>query len=310
MSIKIFGHQNPDTDSITSAIVLAELESKLGNDATAYRLGEINPETAYALNYFNIDAPELLDSVIEEDTVMLVDHNEFQQSAPGIESATILAVIDHHRVANFETNVPLYFRAEPVGCTATVLYKIFSENNIEVSRECAGLMMSAIISDTLLLKSPTTTEQDEKTLYLLSEIADVNLEVYGLEMLKAGASTKDKTAEALINGDAKTFEMDNRSVRIAQVNVVDVDELFERKDELIEAINKEIDANEYDLFTLVVTNILESDSKVLALGEHHGVIEKAFDVSLEDNMALLEGVVSRKKQVVPNIEKAFASLYE
>ena len=310
MSIKIFGHQNPDTDTITSAIVLAELESKLGRDAKAYRLGEVNKETAYALKYFNVDAPELLDSVTEEDSVMLVDHNEFQQSAPGIEAATILAVIDHHRVANFETNAPLYFRAEPVGCTATVLYKIFNENNIEITRELAGLMLSAIISDTLLLKSPTTTEQDEKTLYQLAEIADINLELYGLEMLKAGASTSDKTAEELINGDAKTFEMGERSVRIAQVNVVDVDELFERKDELVEAINKEIDANEYDLFTLVVTNILESDSKVLALGEHHGVIEKAFDVALEDNAAILKGVVSRKKQVVPNIEKAFASLYE
>lgn len=310
MTIKIFGHQNPDTDTITSAIVLAELERQLGNDAKAYRLGEMNKETEYALNYFNIEAPKLLEEVTAEDSVMLVDHNEFQQSARGIEKATVLAVIDHHRVANFETSAPLYFRSEPVGCTATVLYKIFRENELKITKELAGLMLSAIVSDTLLLKSPTTTDQDEKTLHELSEIADVNLEMYGLDLLKAGASTKEKTAEELIDGDAKTFEMGERNVRIAQVNVVDVDELFERKEELVKAINTEIEAQNYDLFILVITNILESDSKIIALGEHHGLIEKAFDVSLENDTALLPGVVSRKKQVVPNIEKAFQSLYK
>lgn len=310
MSIKIFGHQNPDTDTITSAIVLAKLESKLGRDAKAYRLGEVNKETAYALKYFNVDAPELLDSVTEEDSVMLVDHNEFQQSAPGIEAATILAVIDHHRVANFETNAPLYFRSEPVGCTATILNKIYKENNLEITKEMAGLMMSAIISDTLLLKSPTTTKQDEEALHELSTIADVNYETYGLDMLKAGASTKDKSAKTLITGDAKSFDMNDNHVRIAQVNVVDLEELFERKQELTEEMQKESNEENYDLFILVVTDILASDSRVIAIGENNTVIERAFDVALDDNEALLTGVVSRKKQVVPNIEKAFISLYE
>lgn len=310
MTVKVFGHKNPDTDTITSAIVTATIEKELGGDAKAYRLGEINKETEYALNYFNVEVPELLESVNDTDEVMLVDHNEFQQSADGIEQATITSVIDHHRVANFETNAPLYFRAEPVGCTATILNKIFKENNIEITKEMAGLMMSAIISDTLLLKSPTTTKQDEEALHELSTIADVDYETYGLDMLKAGASTKDKSAKTLITGDAKSFDMNDNHVRIAQVNVVDLEELFERKQELTEEMQKESNEENYDLFILVVTDILASDSRVIAIGENNTVIERAFDVALDDNEALLTGVVSRKKQVVPNIEKAFISLYE
>src|SRR5699024_9665865 len=168
MTVKVFGHKNPDTDTITSAIVTAAIEKELGGDAKAYRLGEINKETEYVLNYFNVEVPELLESLNDTDEVMLDDHKEFQQSADGIEQATTTTPIDHHPVAKLETNAPLYFRAEPVGCTATILNKIFKENNIEITKEMAGLMMSAIISDTLLLKSPTTTKQDEEALHELS----------------------------------------------------------------------------------------------------------------------------------------------
>src|SRR5699024_10377319 len=310
MTVKVFGHKNPDTDTITSAIVTAAIEKELGGDAKAYRLGEINKETEYVLNYFNVEVPELLESLNDTDEVMLVDHNEFQQSADGIEQATITSVIDHHRVANFETNAPLYFRAEPAGCTATILHKIFKENNIEITKEMAGLMMSAIISDTLLLKSPTTTKQDEEALHELSTIADVDYEPYGFDMLKAGYSTKDKSAKTLITGYARIFDMNDNHVRIAQVNVVDLEELCARKQELTEEMKKESDEENYDLFILVVTDILASDSRIIAIGENNAVIERAFDVALADNEALLTGVVSRKKQVVPNIEKAFKSIYE
>lgn len=306
MTVKIFGHQNPDTDTIASAIVLADIEKKLGTDCTSNRLGEISAETQYALDYFKVEAPELINSVNDGDEVMLVDHNEFQQSADQLEKATILKVYDHHRIANFQTESPLYYRAEPVGCTATILNKVYKENNLDISEAMAGLMISAIISDTLLFKSPTTTEEDIAAAKELKEIADVDLDTYGVDMLKAGASTKDKTAEALITGDAKTFEMGSKKTRIAQVNVVDVDEVFERKEELKNAINKEIEEDNYDLFVLIVTDILKSDSKVLSLGADASSIEKAFDVALDDNTAILEGVVSRKKQVVPNITKALS----
>lgn len=306
MTIKIFGHQNPDTDTITSALVVQDIEKQLGSDAKAYRLGEINEETKYALTEFGVDAPDLLTEVNSGDEIILVDHNEKQQSAAGIEHAVVTKVFDHHRIANFETEGPLYYRAEPVGCTATILNKIYKEKNLELSKEMAGLMLSAIISDTLLFKSPTTTEEDIDAASELKEVAGVDLETYGLEMLKAGASTSDKTAVELITGDAKTFDIGEKSVRIAQINVVDVDEVFNRREEIETAINEEIDKDNYDLFTLIVTDILNSNSKVLALGNEFSSVERAFDVALEQNTAILEGVVSRKKQVVPNITKALS----
>ncbi|WP_020008024.1 manganese-dependent inorganic pyrophosphatase [Salinicoccus albus] len=305
-AVKIFGHQSPDTDTIASAIVASDIEGQLGNDTTAYRLDEINAETAYALDYFNVSVPELLESVTEEDKVILVDHNEFQQSVKDIGKAHVTKVFDHHRIANFQTGSPLYYRGEPVGCTATILNKVYKENGLEITKEIAGLMVSAIVSDTLLFKSPTTTEQDIDTASELKEIADVDLEAYGIDMLRAGASTKEKTAEEMITGDAKSFEMGPKTTRIAQVNVVDVDEVFERRDEIEAAINQEIEAKDYDLFVLVVTDILNSNSKILSLGKEAGAVEQAFDVSLDDNTAVLEGVVSRKKQVVPNITEALS----
>lgn len=305
-AVKIFGHQNPDTDTITSAIVAADIENRLGNEAKSFRLGEVGAETEYALEHFGVQAPELLERLEDDVPVILVDHNEFQQSAENIEKAQILKVLDHHRIANFQTESPLYYRAEPVGCTATILNKIYKENNLEITKEMAGMMISAIISDTLLFKSPTTTDADIDAAGELKEIAGVDLESYGIEMLKAGASTSDKTAEALITGDAKSFDMGVKTTRIAQINVVDVDEVFERRAEIEEAINQQIEAHDYDLFVLVVTDILKSSSKVLTLGKESGAVEKAFDVSLDENTAVLEGVVSRKKQVVPNITKALS----
>ena len=153
----IFGHKNPDTDSITSALVMENLEKKLGNEnAKAVRLGNVNKETQYVLKYLGIEAPELIEKVEERQEVILVDHNEFNQSVEGIEKAKILEVVDHHRISNFETSEPLFYYAQPVGCTSTILFELYSSNNIEIPAQMAGLMLSAIISDTLLLKSPTT----------------------------------------------------------------------------------------------------------------------------------------------------------
>lgn len=287
MTILTFGHQNPDTDTITSALVMADLQKALGKDIEAVRLGDINGETEYALNKFGVAAPRLIEKLNKEE-VILVDHNEFQQSAPGIEEATILMVVDHHRIANFETAGPLYYRAEPVGCTATILRKMYKENDVEIKPEIAGLMLSAIISDTLLFKSPTCTDEDVKAAEALAEIANIDLQLYGLEMLKAGASTNDKTAEELLNIDAKSFAMGDHEVRVAQVNTVDIDEVLARQDELEQAINAETAQEGYALFVLVVTDILNSNSKVLALGQQQPAVEKAFNVALDQNTALLE----------------------
>ena len=229
---------------------MADFEQQTGNtEAKAYRLGEISAETQFALDYFNVEAPELLNEDLKGQDVILVDHNEFQQSADTISNATIKHVIDHHRISNFETAGPLYYRAEPVGCSATILYKMYKERGFEIKPEIAGLMISAIISDSLLFKS-TCTKEDVDAAQALKDIANVDLEAYGLEMLKAGASTTDKSAETLVNMDAKSFNMGDYVTRIAQVNTVDIDEVLDRKEEF-EKVMLEMSANENTIYSFL-----------------------------------------------------------
>lgn len=305
--VLVFGHKNPDTDTITSALVYAYLKNQLGVEAEAVRLGEPNDETKFALEKFGFEAPRFVEKVATEaNEVILVDHNEFQQSADDIADVTITEVIDHHRIANFETAAPLYYRAEPVGCTATILNKIFKENGIEVPANIAGLMVSAIVSDTLLLKSPTCTEQDVKAAKELAEIAGVNLDEYGLAMLKAGADLSDKSLEDLLSLDAKEFDMNGKKVVIAQVNAVDVNDVLGRQDELTNLLNKEVAENGLDLFFFVVTDILNNDSVAVPAGSVIAESAKAFNAAVENGQINLPGVVSRKKQIVPVLTEQFA----
>ncbi|XKH49379.1 manganese-dependent inorganic pyrophosphatase [Chryseomicrobium palamuruense] len=303
----VFGHKNPDTDTITSAIVYAYLKNQIGHSAEAVRLGDVAGETAYALDFFGVEAPRLVTSVEKGQPVILVDHNEFQQSADGIEEAHILEVIDHHRIANFETADPVYYRAEPVGCTATILLKLFKEHGVEVPKEIAGLMLSAIISDSLLFKSPTCTEQDVKAARELEQLAGVSAEEYGLDMLKAGADVSSKTIEDLLTLDAKEFGMGDYKVEIAQVNVVDPQDVLGRQPEIEAAIHERISEKELDLYFFVVTDILNNDSVALALGKMANKAEDAFNVVFTNHTAVLKGVVSRKKQVVPALTEALSN---
>ena len=307
--VLIFGHKNPDTDTICSAIAYANLKSELGVNAEPIRLGEINGETQYALNHFQVNVPRLVEKVAAESTqVILVDHNERQQSADDIDEVRILEVIDHHRIANFQTSDPLYYRAEPVGCTATILNKLYKENGVEIKKEIAGLMLSAIISDSLLFKSPTCTEQDIAAAHELAEIANVDAEKYGLNMLKAGADLSDKTIDQLTSLDAKEFEMGNYKVVIAQVNAVDTNDVLSRQKEIEESLTKQISDRQLDLFLFVVTDILTNDSVGLALGKMTHAVETAFNSTLDNNTVLLQGVVSRKKQIVPVLTDTLKSL--
>jgi manganese-dependent inorganic pyrophosphatase len=304
--VLIFGHKNPDTDTICSAIAYADLKKQLGMDVEPVRLGQVNGETQYALNQFNAEAPRLVEAVSNEvNAVILVDHNERQQSANDIADVRVLEVIDHHRIANFETSDPLYYRCEPVGCTATILNKMYKENNKEISKEIAGLMLSAIISDSLLFKSPTCTPEDVAAARELAEIAGVDADAYGLEMLKAGADVRDKSINELLSLDAKGFEMGSSKVEIAQVNVVDTADVLARQEELEAAISTIIEEKNLDLFLYVVTDILTNDSVGLALGSKTVAVEKAYNVTLSNNTATLKGVVSRKKQIVPVLTDIF-----
>ncbi len=299
----VFGHKSPDTDTICSAIVMSDFQKKLGKEVKAVRLGELNKETKFALNYFGFEAPELISKIEEGQEVILVDHNEFSQSVDGIEKAKIKMVVDHHRICDFNTAEPLYYRAEPVGCTNTILLKMYKENGFEIDKKLAGLMLSAIISDTLLLKSPTKTDEDEKAIKELAQITGVDYNSYGLEMLKAGTDLSDYTAEELIALDCKKCDLKDKKAKVAQVNTADITEMMKRKADFEVAMEKDIKTNGLDIFVFVITDILESNSQAIVLGESTEIFEKGFGKKLEDNTAFLPGVVSRKKQILPVLQE-------
>lgn len=299
--VLIFGHKNPDTDSITSSMVMENLERELGNkNAKAVRTGDVNKETQFVLNYLGMEAPDLIGNVNDNQEVILVDHNDAAQSADNIENAKVLKVIDHHAV-NFTISSPLYYRAEPVGCTATVLYELYNEKRIEITNKIATLMLSAIASDTLVLKSPTTTEVDKNAVRMLEKIAGLDLTKYGVDMLKAGTDISDFTPEQVINIDSKLFEQSNKKFRIAQVNTADLDSIFKNQAYFEQAINDDIQKENLDFYVFAATDIINSNSRIISLGNDAPVVEKAFGVSVDNNTAMLENIVSRKKQMLPPI---------
>lgn len=298
MSILIFGHKNPDTDSICSSLACAYLKKQMGMDVKACRLGEVRKEAEYALNYFGVDAPEFIEGVKEGDEVILVDHNEYGQSANGLEDATILEMIDHHKLGGIKTDAPLNVRIQTVGCTNTILYQMYRENNIEIPKDIAGLMLSAIMSDTLIYKSPTTTEADKEAVSALEKIAGVNAEDYALEMFKYGTSLDEYSIEDIVNMDFKEFDMEGNKVGIGQVFTLDIDSVLDQKDDFLDYIN----STAYDMLVLAITDIINEGSYLIYKGEDD-IISNAFDVDGEQGV-FAEGVVSRKKQLVPNLTSA------
>ena len=246
------------------------------------------------------------DVIVDEKKKMIqVDHNERGQAVDGIEEAEILEVIDHHRVADFSTMSPLYFRAEPVGCTATIVTKMYKENGVEITKEMAGIMLGAIISDTLLFKSPTCTTVDEQTARELASIAGVKIEEFGMDMFKAGTSLKGKTVAEIFNADYKPFKFGDSKVGIGQVNSMDIDGFLPLKEEMLAYMNQHVEENGLDFAMLLVTDIINANSEVFVAGKEE-LVEKAFDCTIVEHQATLHGVISRKKQVVP----AVTALYQ
>ena len=304
----VFGHQKPDTDAITAAMAFSYFQNQLGYETEAVALGEPNDETKFALNKFGMKAPRVVKTVANEvDKVMLVDHNEPQQSVSDIDKVTVTHLVDHHRLANFNTAQPLWATLRPYGCVSTILTEMFQEKHIDIPANLAGMMLSAIISDTLLLNSPTTTDHDREAVKYLAKVAGVDdYEKYGVEMLKAGANVDAKDDATIVDGDAKTFELGGTKMRIGQVNAVELDDVFKRQADLEKKMHELMDTNGYQLFILIATNILNSDSELLVVGDDTDKVEEAFGHKLDDNKRMnLPGVVSRKKQVVPPLTKAF-----
>lgn len=240
--------------------------------------------------------------------IIQVDHNERSQSVDGLEEAEILEIIDHHRVADIQTSGPLYFRSEPIGSTSTIVGKCFFENGIRPSKQAAGLLCGAIISDTLLFRSPTCTPQDKSICLKLAEIAGINVEEFAKEMFKAGTSLKGKTVEQIFNQDFKPFGIEDTRVGIAQVNTMDIEGFMPLKDEMLAYMNTKAKEANLDMVLLLLTDILNEGSQILVAGDKPEIVEKAFNVTLKDSTAFLDGVLSRKKQVVPPITAAVSSL--
>jgi len=304
----VFGHKNPDTDAVSAAIAYSYLQNKLGYNTEAVALGEPNLETKFVYDHFDVKFPRVISAINGEvKKVMLVDHNERQQSVSDIDTVEVTHVVDHHRIANFETDLPLYYRAEPLGCVSTIVWKMYNESEVEIPEKIAAIMASSIISDTLLLKSPTTTDEDRDALKDLSKIAGIDYETYGLEMLKAGTNLDSKSTQELIDMDAKSFDMNGTSVRVAQVNTVDVDDTLKREADFVKDIKAENADQGYNLFVLLITNILTSDTTGVVIGDDDAIskFETALNTKVEDNKAALPGVVSRKKQVVPPLNEQF-----
>ena len=233
--------------------------------------------------------------------VILVDHNERGQSIPGIEEADILEIVDHHRVADIQTVGPLLFRGEPLGSTATIVTKIFDELDVEMPSHIAGLLLGAVVSDTLLFKSPTCTPVDTKIAKKLAEIAGVDIQEFAMEMFKAGTSLVGKTVDEIFNQDFKKFSFDNLQVGVAQVNSMDIEGFLPYKKDMLDYMNKFAEDNNLEFTLLLLTDIINANSEIFVGGPRPELVEKAFNVQLTDRQGTLEGVISRKKQVVPAI---------
>ena len=303
--VYVFGHQNPDTDSICSSLIAANLEKELGNinQVISCRLGPLNKESKFALEYFKYEPPTLITKASEADEVILVDHNNPGQSAKDIKQAKVVKIIDHHGIAGFSSPEPIFILTEPVGCCCTVLYKMYKDNDITITKEIAGLMLSAIISDTVLLRSQTTTQRDVKTANKLAKIAGVNLEEYGKMLLKKGTEISDISDHDLVFQDSKEFPVGNEKIQISQINSYDTKEPLDRKEGIKKVMKEFMDKNkDIVLFVFDILDIYNMDSYAIVLGPRKKAVENAYHVEIgEDDVVFLKKVASRKKQLYPDI---------
>ncbi len=307
MSIYIIGHKNPDTDSICSAIGYAAFKNAVeGSGYEAKRAGNLNPETEFVLEKFGLAAPELLENAAGE-SIILVDHNEVAQAADGISEAKILEILDHHKLGDVQTSEPLYVRMMAVGCTATIVYLHYQEAGIVPGAAEAGVLCSAILSDTLAFRSPTCTEKDKEAAEALAAIAGIaDVQAYAKEMFKAGSNLLEKEPAEIFNMDYKKFTAGSTTFGVGQATSMDADELAQLKDILVDYMNANLEALGVDMLFFMLTDILDESTDLIFAGA--GAKEaaaKAF-TSAEEGRLYLKGCVSRKKQIVPQLTEALS----
>ncbi|MFW8628234.1 manganese-dependent inorganic pyrophosphatase [Deinococcus sp. ME38] len=310
--LAVFGHLNPDTDAITAALVYARLLTRQGVDAQAFRLGELNFETAFVLREAGVDAPPLLPELPAGASVALVDHNESAQSAPNLAELNVTRVVDHHKLGDLSTTQPAYLRFEPVGCTGTILLKLHREAGLTVEPLDARLMLSAVLSDTLHFRSPTTTPEDRDAVAFLAPVAGIeDVEAYALAMFAAKSDLGDTPAEALLRMDYKVFPFGDvaapQAWGIGVIETTNPAYVFGRQAELLAAMDQVKAQDGLAGVLLSVVDILNETNRTLVLSATEGrVLSEAFGVKVDGPVADLGGRISRKKQIVPTLEGYFA----
>jgi len=299
------GHKIPDSDSIIGAIAMAYLQEKLGHTTKAVRQGDINPESAYILDKFNLTAPELKTTFANDD-VYLVDFNNYTEAPDDIKEANIVGIADHHKLGGLMTSNPLDVWIRAVGCSNTIIKEMFDYYEVEIPKDIAGAMMCAILSDTVIFKSPTCTKVDTKVCKELADIACIeNYKELGLEMFKVKSQVDGVSSIELIKRDFKNFDMHGTKVGIGQLEVVDLSVFDDKKGDLIKAMNKLKEEDGYDTVLLLLTDIMAMGSQILVSTNSIENIQKAWNVEVKDNQFWLDGCLSRKKQVIPFLEPTF-----
>ena len=305
MSTYVFGHTSPDSDSIVGAISLSYLKNQLGEDCVPTRQGEISAETEFILNKFNGTIPELKTSVAGED-VYLIDFSDKAQAPEDIMEATILGIVDHHKLGDLTTDTPLECWIRPIGCSNTVVYEMFKSYDVEIPKDLAGMMMCAILSDTVIFKSPTCTKVDTKAVKELAKICEIeDYKALAMEMFIVKSATEGASARNLNTRDYKAFEMNGAKVGVNQLEMVDISSLDTRKDEILADMAKMKEEEGLHTMLVLLTDIMKEGSQLLCVSDDVSKIETAFDTKLENSQVWLDGVLSRKKQVIPFVQPQF-----
>lgn len=307
---KVFGHKSPDTDTICSAIAYAWFLQQKGEEAQAYRLGELNKETKFVLQKFGVHEPELLESVGEGDNVIVVDTNNKEELMEGIEKASITEIIDHHKLfGNLSTDQPIPVIIKPVASTATIVWKHMKHSEITVTKEIAGILLCALLSDTLKLTSPTTTQKDKSAAGELAEIAEADMGGIAEEMFAAKSDLAGMSAKDIVTVDSKVFDMGTKKARVSVLETTKPENALQMKEELKKTM-EEIKANEKtDYMFFFVVDIIRSNATVLKTTDKEAeIIEKAFGKKFEGDTMVLDEVVSRKKQIIPALEPVVESM--
>ncbi|UMX47589.1 MAG: manganese-dependent inorganic pyrophosphatase [Candidatus Nealsonbacteria bacterium DGGOD1a] len=300
--IYVIGHKSPDTDTVCSAIAYAEYLKKNKVNAVAAVCGDLNPETKFVLDYFKVGKPQKMTSASGK-TLVLVDHNETGQMPEGADTARIIEVIDHHKIS-FQGNEPIKFRTEPVGSTATIVAGIMLADKFKITKQLAGILVSAILSDTVVFKSATTAEIDAKTAKTLGKIAKIsNLKTFGIEIKKQKASLKGLTAEQILHSDYKEFDANGKKFAVGQIEVVDIREAKNRTAEILRQMESNNTENNLAFTVLMATDIINCGSQLLIAGDA-APIEKAFGKTCANNAIYMENMMSRKKDLLPPVMKA------